>query len=234
MWVGELSNYLVELQDRLFSSGLHTLGSSPTDENLASYLQAYFGDRLTIEEAAKIVTEWHKSVQSRRADSMNLISSFLAWIESFDKSTDSSSSTAPGVHAPSLHDDASLIVSLLSQSTEELDSVINALDGGYVPALPGGDLLRDGPAVLPTGRNIHALDPYRMPSAGAWARGQLAANEILKQHRAANNGEYPETIAVTLWGLDAIKTRGTLSEDLAVSCFLFAPSLYRLLDSFER
>jgi magnesium chelatase subunit H len=208
MWVGELSNYLVELQDRLFSSGLHTLGSSPTDENLASYLQAYFGDRLTIEEAAKIVTEWHKSVQSRRADSMNLISSFLAWIESFDKSTDSSSSTAPGVHAPSLHDDASLIVSLLSQSTEELDSVINALDGGYVPALPGGDLLRDGPAVLPTGRNIHALDPYRMPSAGAWARGQLAANEILKQHRAANNGEYPETIAVTLWGLDAIKTRG--------------------------
>jgi cobalamin biosynthesis Mg chelatase CobN len=73
-----------------------------------------------------------------------------------------------------------------------------------------------------------------MPSAGAWARGQLAANEILKQHRAANNGEYPETIAVTLWGLDAIKTRGTLSEDLAVSCFLFAPSLYRLLDSFER
>ena len=108
----------------------------------------------------------------------------------------------------SLYDDATWIVLLLVQSMEELDSIVNALDGGYIPALPGGDLLRDGPAVLPTGRNIHALDPYRMPSAGAWARGQLAAEEILKQHRQLNNGEYPETVAVTLWGLDAIKTRG--------------------------
>jgi magnesium chelatase subunit H len=70
------------------------------------------------------------------------------------------------------------------------------------------DLLRDGPSVLPTGRNIHALDPYRMPSAGAWARGQRAAAEIIKQHQASNEGKFPETVAVTLWGLDAIKTRG--------------------------
>mmetsp|Transcript_26011 Transcript_26011/g.59836 ORF Transcript_26011/g.59836 Transcript_26011/m.59836 type:complete len:410 (-) Transcript_26011:61-1290(-) len=47
-----------------------------------------------------------------------------------------------------------------------------------------------------------------MPSAGAWARGRAAAEEILRQHRAANDGAYPETVAVTLWGLDAIKTRG--------------------------
>lgn len=47
-----------------------------------------------------------------------------------------------------------------------------------------------------------------MPSAGAWARGQRAAAEIIKQHQASNNGKFPETVAVTLWGLDAIKTRG--------------------------
>ena len=70
------------------------------------------------------------------------------------------------------------------------------------------DLLRDGPSVLPTGRNIHALDPYRMPSASAWARGQRAAAEIIRQHKESNNGKLPETVAVTLWGLDAIKTRG--------------------------
>jgi magnesium chelatase subunit H len=70
------------------------------------------------------------------------------------------------------------------------------------------DLLRDGPSVLPTGRNIHALDPYRMPSAGAWARGQSVAAEIIRQHQESNDGKFPETVAVTLWGLDAIKTRG--------------------------
>jgi magnesium chelatase subunit H len=47
-----------------------------------------------------------------------------------------------------------------------------------------------------------------MPSAGAWIRGQSAAEEILRQHKAANDGQYPETVAVTVWGLDAIKTRG--------------------------
>lgn len=49
-----------------------------------------------------------------------------------------------------------------------------------------------------------------MPSAGAWARGKLAAEEIIGQHKEANSGKYPETTAVTLWGLDAIKTRGKL------------------------
>lgn len=72
----------------------------------------------------------------------------------------------------------------------------------------GLDLLRDGPGVLPTGRNIHALDPYRMPSNSAWARGQLAATELIRQHRESNDGNFPETVAVNLWGLDAIKTRG--------------------------
>jgi magnesium chelatase subunit H len=48
-----------------------------------------------------------------------------------------------------------------------------------------------------------------MPSTAALARGQRAAAEILRQHRAANGSKsYPETVAVTLWGLDTIKTRG--------------------------
>lgn len=47
-----------------------------------------------------------------------------------------------------------------------------------------------------------------MPSAGAWVRGQLAADEIIRQHKESNDGKYPETTAVTLWGLDTIKTRG--------------------------
>lgn len=73
----------------------------------------------------------------------------------------------------------------------------------------GGDLLRDGPGVLPTGRNIHALDPYRMPSPAAMERGLQIAESILQSHRDKDaDGAYPETVAVSLWGLDAIKTKG--------------------------
>lgn len=75
-------------------------------------------------------------------------------------------------------------------------------------AAPGGDLLRDGTGVLPTGKNIHALDPYRMPGPGALVRGSKVAEAIIKKHLADHDGTYPETIAVNLWGLDAIKTKG--------------------------
>ncbi len=48
-----------------------------------------------------------------------------------------------------------------------------------------------------TGRNIHALDPYRMPSQAALERGAAAAKGILKAHRDANHGTYPQTVAVS-------------------------------------
>jgi magnesium chelatase subunit H len=96
---------------------------------------------------------------------------------------------------------------LLLQTGDELKNLLRGLNGEYIPPAPGGDLLRDGPGVLPTGRNIHALDPYRMPSPAAYERGRAIAQNIIAQH-LKEHGAYPETVAVMLWGLDAIKTRG--------------------------
>ncbi len=96
---------------------------------------------------------------------------------------------------------------LLLQTSDELTNLLRGLNGEYIPPAPGGDLLRDGPGVLPTGRNIHALDPYRMPSVAAYLRGREIAQKIIHQ-QLAETGNYPETVAVMLWGLDAIKTRG--------------------------
>ena len=210
-WIERVTVYLAELEQRLFSSGLHTLGSSPESEALTSYLEAYFGDELSTEEMEQVVDEWKQSAKAKNNEP-NLLESFVDWLKGFEQGVDSEDTQE---NSPT--GEAASIVELLGKTTEELDSIVNALDGGYVPAAPGGDLLRDGPSVLPTGRNIHALDPYRMPSAGAWARGQKAADEILRQHRASNNGEYPETVAVTLWGLDAIKTKG---ESVAIALAL--------------
>lgn len=99
------------------------------------------------------------------------------------------------------------ITGLLNQSTDELMNLLRGLNGEFIPPAPGGDLLRDGAGVLPTGRNIHALDPYRMPSPAAYERGREIARKIIDQHLAENH-KYPETVAVLLWGLDAIKTKG--------------------------
>jgi magnesium chelatase subunit H len=176
------------------------LGSKPTDRDLESYLEAYFGDRLSKENRQKVILDHHDPSASN--DPIEAFFSFLRNL--FGMPVDVVEKTME----EKVTDEAYSIATLLDQSTEEIRSVIVGLDGGYIKPKPGGDLLRDGPSVLPTGRNIHALDPYRMPSATAWVRGQKAAEEIIRQHKESNNGKFPETVAVTLWGLDAIKTRG--------------------------
>ncbi|MDJ0617769.1 MAG: cobaltochelatase subunit CobN [Calothrix sp. MO_192.B10] len=100
-----------------------------------------------------------------------------------------------------------IIRDLLMRSVDELTNLLRGLNGEYIPPAPGGDLLRDGAGVLPTGRNIHALDPYRMPSPAAYERGREIGRKIIQQH-LEEQGKYPETVAVLLWGLDAIKTKG--------------------------
>ncbi|NET89246.1 MAG: magnesium chelatase subunit H [Kamptonema sp. SIO1D9] len=99
------------------------------------------------------------------------------------------------------------ITELLRQNTDELTNLLRGLNGEYILPAAGGDLLRDGVGVLPTGRNIHALDPYRMPSPAAYERGREIARKIILQN-VEETGKFPETVAVMLWGLDAIKTKG--------------------------
>jgi len=82
------------------------------------------------------------------------------------------------------------------------------LEGRYIPSGPGGDLVRDGINVLPSGRNIHSIDPWRIPSELAFKRGTQIADSLIQRHLEENDGQYPETIAQVLWGLDTIKTKG--------------------------
>ncbi len=100
------------------------------------------------------------------------------------------------------------LLAALRDNTGELDSLMKVLNGRYISSGPGGDLVRDGINVLPSGRNIHSIDPWRIPSVLAFKRGTLIADSIVKKHLEENDGQYPETIAQVLWGLDTIKTKG--------------------------
>ena len=100
-------------------------------------------------------------------------------------------------------------------ANDELGSLVHALDGGYVAPAPGGDLLHN-PAVLPTGRNIHGFDPFRIPSAFAVVEGSRQADQLLARHQAEGD-RYPESIAMVLWGTDNMKSEGVqLAQALAL------------------
>jgi len=104
--------------------------------------------------------------------------------------------------------EGSQLLFALRDNTGEMDALLNVLDGRYIASGPGGDLVRDGVNVLPSGRNIHSIDPWRIPSQLAFKRGSLIADSIVKKHLEENEGHYPETIAQVIWGLDTIKTKG--------------------------
>jgi magnesium chelatase subunit H len=84
----------------------------------------------------------------------------------------------------------------------ELTGLMAALSGHFIPPVPGGDLIRS-PQIVPTGRNIHAFDPFRMPTAFAVAEGRKQADLLLETHKAL-----PRTVALVLWGSDNIKSDG--------------------------
>ena len=92
------------------------------------------------------------------------------------------------------------------QSDSEMQGVLRALEGRYIRPAPGGDVLRN-PQVLPTGRNVHGFDPFRIPSRFAMKDGQYQANKILERYQADGN-PLPESVAMVLWGTDNLKTEG--------------------------
>ncbi|MEL7359019.1 MAG: magnesium chelatase subunit H [Cyanobacteria bacterium J06560_6] len=89
----------------------------------------------------------------------------------------------------------------------ELSALLSALDGEYILPGPGGDPIRN-PDVLPTGKNIHALDPQSIPTSAAVQSAKIVVDRLLARQKAENDGAYPETIAAVLWGTDNIKTYG--------------------------
>ncbi len=89
---------------------------------------------------------------------------------------------------------------------KEMDSLLRALDGDYVIPGPGGDPIRN-PGVLPSGKNIHALDPQSIPTAAAITAAKGVVDKLLERQRK-EQGTWPETIACVLWGTDNIKTYG--------------------------
>ncbi|NBC88942.1 MAG: magnesium chelatase subunit H [Alphaproteobacteria bacterium] len=92
-------------------------------------------------------------------------------------------------------------------SSDELGALMRALDGGYVPPAPGGDIVAN-PEVLPTGRNIHGFDPFLMPTRYACMQGSQQAERLIKRH-VEGGQPFPESIAMVLWGTDNLKSEGT-------------------------
>ncbi|MGZ8160519.1 MAG: cobaltochelatase subunit CobN, partial [Methylobacter sp.] len=93
----------------------------------------------------------------------------------------------------------------LARATDEIDNLLRGLSGGYVPAGPSGSPTRGMASILPTGRNFYSVDPRSVPSQSAWRVGQQLANEVLSRY-VRETGNYPESVAISIWGTSAMRT----------------------------
>ena len=108
------------------------------------------------------------------------------------------------------------VVPRLAATAGEIGAVLHALSGGYVPAGPSGSPTRGLVNVLPTGRNFYSVDPKAIPSANSWDTGAALAESLLARH-LADEGRYPRSVGLTVWGTSAMRTQGDdIAEILAL------------------
>jgi len=89
----------------------------------------------------------------------------------------------------------------------ERDALLAALSGQRIAPGPAGSPHRGRRDVLPTGRNLFAVDPRAVPTRAAHAQGIRLAEELLRRH-LQDHGDWPKGLVVDLWGSATMRTAG--------------------------
>ncbi|CDR03894.1 cobaltochelatase subunit CobN [Streptomyces iranensis] len=226
-----VDGWLCEVKDAQIRDGLHVLGGAPTGPERVNLVLAILRARqiwggtsalpglreaLGLDESAATRTGADEAEERARA----LVQAMedAAWApEAVEKAV----LTLPDEQRPAvsavLDFAAREVVPRLAATTDEIDHAVHALDGGFVPAGPSGSPLRGLVNVLPTGRNFYSVDPKAVPSRLAWETGQALADSLLERYRADNDGQWPKSVGLSLWGTSAMRTSGDdVAEALAL------------------
>ncbi|HKE60313.1 MAG TPA: cobaltochelatase subunit CobN, partial [Pyrinomonadaceae bacterium] len=217
----DLYEQLLEIEQRLIPVGLHVFGrpsSSPERVDLLRMIVAFdrpeAGARALpglIAERLGLSTEG-LSKEERLVQNERIQGLVVAALQEFLTNGTDSAVAFLQHHTGVAAEDWQPIFTLLErvsnnlESNTEIDSLVRGLRGEFIEPGPGADIVQN-PDVLPTGRNTHAINPYSVPSAVAFARSQAVVESLLNRYRQ-ENGRYPAAMALVLWGLDNIKTQG--------------------------
>jgi cobaltochelatase CobN len=211
-----VDGWLCEIKDAQIRDGLHVLGQAPSGEARVNLV-------LAILRAAQVWGGETASVPGLRAAlglkegaeataSVDEIERQARALVERMEEADWSPSVVEQLHADPevrrvLQFAATQVVPRLRRTTDELDAVLHALDGGFVPAGPSGSPLRGLVNVLPTGRNFYTVDPRAVPSRLAWQTGQAMAASLVQRY-LDETGEHPSSVGLSVWGTSAMRTSG--------------------------
>jgi len=211
-----VDGWLCEVKDAQIRDGLHVLGQAPSGEARVNLI-------LAILRSAQVWGGQTGAVPGLRAalglkegaDQLGAVDQIEEQARALVQAMEDAGWDASA--AAGLHDDPEVVRVLefaaeqvaprLAKTTDELDAVLHALDGGFIPAGPSGSPLRGLVNVLPTGRNFYTVDPRAVPSRLAYETGAAMADSLLQRH-LDETGEYPTSVGLSVWGTSAMRTSG--------------------------
>ena len=228
--VEKIHDELYRMRRSIIPKGLHILGESYSQEDLAAFLTSILRydrsyDRSGIKSLNRIFAE-SKGIDYDLA--LKDRSQFLPRLEEIDercarlavdclqRSADEAVRDAAANYGFSLQQKDELSQSLnyglkLMQSyadnSLEIENLMRGLRGEFIEQGDGGDVIRS-PEILPSGRNLTQFDPTRVPTPAACERGEEIAHNTLKAYRRKKNGDWPESTGMVLWGFETTKTGG--------------------------
>jgi magnesium chelatase subunit H len=217
----ELSDQLIEIEQRLIPTGLHVFGHVSDNEQLADMLRmiASFDRAESGARALPDLVSEGLGVNHGEASNGELRRERERIDQIVSRSIDlflqagSEATTQHLFKEANVDPQTSLpMFCVLEQVREQLktnregEALLRALRGEYIESGPGADIVQN-PSILPTGRNTHAINPYLVPSALAFARAESVTKSLLERY-LNEHGRYPYAMALVLWGLDNIKTQG--------------------------
>ncbi|VVJ16362.1 Aerobic cobaltochelatase CobN subunit (EC [Amycolatopsis camponoti] len=210
-----IDGWLCEVKDAQIRDGLHILGAAPVGEARVNLVLAMlrasqmWGGREGAVPGLRSALGLKEDASTSEVDAVEKTARELVQtmeMRGWDATAVESVAPDPEV-ARVLSFAATEIVPRLAGTSAELDAVLHALDGGYIPAGPSGSPLRGLVNVLPTGRNFYTVDPKAIPSRLAWETGQALADSLLRRYRE-DNGDWPKSVGLSVWGTSAMRTSG--------------------------
>ncbi|MEM9400673.1 MAG: cobaltochelatase subunit CobN [Verrucomicrobiota bacterium] len=220
----EVSHFLCEIKESMIRSGLHVLGKSPHGEKQVDFILSLVRHptdkspglyEALLEQGQRqgqAIKDWDALTAKQRDE---LDAAARAWVQGVLNGKAETSQNETLHHLRQWI--KSQILIKLKQCENEISNLLRGLDGKFIQPGPSGPPTRGRLDVLPTGRNFYSIDPRVIPTPTAWRCGKQMAEQVLERH-FQDHGEYPQTLALVIWGTSNMRTGG---DDIAQALWLW-------------
>ncbi len=179
--IHRVAEYLHELYNAMRPEVLHVLGQPPEERRLARWLVAALGekflDRLAL--VAGVPPELERFPGDRLKHLRRKAEQLVRRVLWEDRPV-----------PPELAKDLEFARGLrrrIEAADQEIENLLRALEGRFVPPGPGPDPVRN-PASVPTGRNLYGLNPEEIPTPASWAVAVKLVDQMLRTRQVRKVG----------------------------------------------